>query len=330
MIEVSRALRHRPIVVLVGPTAAGKSALAVQLALALGTEVLAADSRQVYRGMDVATDKPTVAERCGVPHGLIDLVNPDEPFNAGLYRRHADREIARLHDEGKLPLIVGGTGLYVRALLGGLCEGPQSSLPLRAALEAEANRIGAEALHRRLAALDPVSAARLHPNDRVKVIRALEVHAQTGRPLSEFQQRHGFAARPFATLLIGLMRDRPDLYARIERRIDHMLERGLVEETKRLLARGYDRNLGSMKGLGYKQVAGYLAGEYGYEEAVRRLKRDTRHFAKRQLTWFRKEPGIQWLSLARDADGATVVGPALALIRRFLSGVQPEEEWVTV
>ena len=321
MIDLSRALHHRPIVVVVGPTAVGKSALAVQLALSLRTEVLAADSRQVYRGMDVATDKPTLDERGGVPHGLIDVVEPDEPFNAGLYRRYADREIARLHGEGKLPLIVGGTGLYVRALLGGLCAGPQSNLPLRAALEAEADRIGADELHRRLAALDPVSAARLHPNDRVKVIRALEVHAQTGRPLSEFQQRHGFTARPYATLLIGLMRERADLYARIERRVDQMLARGLVEETRRLLARGYDRSMGSMKGLGYKQIAGYLAGEYGYEEAVRRLKRDTRHFAKRQLTWFRKEPGIHWLPLATEADQATVVAQALDLIRRFLSEV---------
>lgn len=324
MIEPARCLQAKAIVVLVGPTAVGKSGIAIHVAKALGTEVLAADSRQVYRGMDIATDKPSSAERGGVPHRLIDLVAPDEPFNVGLYRRAAEREIARLHEEGKVPLIVGGTGLYVRALVRGLCDGPQADPTLRAELEAEAHRIGPVSLHQELARVDPASAGRLHPHDRVKIIRALEVYRQTGRPLSELHQGHGFTERPFATLLVGLMRERAALYTRIEARIDAMLGKGLVEETRRLLAQGYSRKLGAMKGLGYKQIAGYLAGEYGYDEAVRRLKRDTRQFAKRQLTWFRKEAEITWLALDEATSEPAVASRVLELIREFLAGLRPE------
>ncbi len=324
MLEPPQYLQERPIVVLVGPTAVGKSAVAARVAEALGTEVLAADSRQVYRGMDIATDKPTPEQREVVPHGLIDLVAPDEQFNAGLYRRAADAEIARLHREGKLPLVVGGTGLYVRVLVGGLCEGPEADPRLRTELESEADRHGSAALHRKLAEVDPGAAARVHPHDRVKIVRALEVHRQVGRPLSEFHQGHGFSARPYAPLLIGLLRERPALYARIEARVEEMLSRGLVEETTRLLAQGYRRESGAMKGLGYKQVAGYLAGEYGYEEAVRRLKRDTRRFAKRQLTWFRKEPGITWLTLDEATPEPVVASRVLGLIHRFLADFRPQ------
>lgn len=320
MMDARQAQPVRPVVVLVGPTAVGKSALAVALAQQLQTEVLAADSRQVYRGMDIATDKPTREEQAGVPHRLIDLAEPDEAFNAGRYRQAAEQEIARLHAEGKLPLVVGGTGLWVRALLGGLCEGPQSDPALRDKLAAEAERVGAEEMHRRLAAVDSLSAARIHPNDRVKVLRALEVHAQTGQTQSTLHEQHAFAARPYTALLIGLRRERDDLYARIEQRIDRMMARGLVEETRGLLARGLSRQLGSMKGLGYKQIAGYLAGDYDEAEAVRLLKRDTRHFAKRQFTWFRKEPGILWLSLDASTDATALLDTVREHIDRFLQG----------
>lgn len=320
MMASGQAQPVRPVIVLVGPTAVGKSALAVALAQQLQTEVLAADSRQVYRGMDIATDKPTREERAGVPHRLIDLAEPDEAFNAGRYRQAAEQEIARLHAEGKLPLVVGGTGLWVRALLGGLCNGPQSDPALRDRLAAEAERVGPEEMHRRLAAVDSLSAARIHPNDRVKVLRALEVHAQTGQTQSTLHERHAFAARPYTALLIGLRRERDDLYARIEQRIDRMIARGLIEETRGLLARGLSRQLGSMKGLGYKQIAGYLAGDYDEAEAVRLLKRDTRHFAKRQFTWFRKEPGILWLSLDARTDATALLDAVREHIDRFLQG----------
>ncbi|WP_447974057.1 tRNA (adenosine(37)-N6)-dimethylallyltransferase MiaA [Nitrospira sp. Kam-Ns4a] len=309
----------RPLVVLVGPTAVGKSRVAIRVARALGTEILAADSRQVYRGMDLATDKPALAEREGVPHRLIDLVEPDQPFNVGDYRRQALAEIARLHEAGLVPLVVGGTGLYVRALLRGLWDGPSADWALRARLEEEACIHGDEALHRRLAAVDPALAARLHPHDRVKIIRALEVHHLLGQPLSEAHRAHGFAERPFTPLLLGLIRDRAALYRRIEERVDAQLARGLLAETRHLLAQGYERHLSSMKGLGYRQMAGFLAGEYDYGEAVRRLKRDTRRFAKRQLTWFRKEPGIIWITLGEQDTVEEAAGRILGEIGAFLT-----------
>jgi tRNA dimethylallyltransferase len=310
----------RPLIVVVGPTAIGKSRVAVRLAQALGTEVLTADSRQVYRGMDIGTDKPTPEERQGVPHGLIDLVEPDRAFNVGEYRRLALSEIDRLSGDGRIPLVVGGTGLYVRALVRGLWEGPAADWSLRERLMQEAGREGgAEHLHRELARVDPDSAGRLHPHDQVKIIRALEVHHLSGRPLSEAHRTHAFTDATFAPLLVGLTQERDALYRRIEERVDSQLAKGLVQETQRLLACGYGRHLGSMKGLGYRQIAGYLAGEYAYEEAVRRLKRDTRHFAKRQMTWFRKEPDITWLSIDESEPIERVSVRILELIQRFLS-----------
>jgi tRNA dimethylallyltransferase len=311
-------------VVIVGPTAVGKSQVGIHLAQAWGTEVLTADSRQVYRGMDIGMDKPTLEERQGVPHRLIDLVPPDQPFNVGEYRRQALMEIERLHREGRIPLIVGGTGLYVRALLRGLWEGPPADWDFRRTLEREASAHGPDVLHRRLVEVDPESAARLHERDLVKIIRALEVHHLLGRPLSEAHRRHAFAERPFTPLVIGLIRDRPALYRRVDERVEAQLDKGLVEETRHLLAMGYGRHLGSMKGLGYRQIAGYLAGEYDFGEAVRRLKRDTRHFAKRQMTWFRKEPGIQWICVQEGEQPATVAAQISQRMRDFLRSLTPE------
>jgi tRNA dimethylallyltransferase len=309
----------RPLVALVGPTAVGKSEVAVMLARALGTEVLAADSRQVYRGMDIATDKPTLGQRQGVPHQLIDLVEPDQRFNAGMYRRAALREIERLYGERKVPLVVGGTGLYVRTLLRGLCEAPQGDPAVREELLDQARRREKGYLHRELTRVDPELARGLHPNDEVKVIRALEVQRLSGRALSEVQRQHRAAAPSWSSLILGLMRDRQALYGRIERRIDTFFANGLVHETAQLLARGYGRGLASMKGLGYRQVAGFLAGDYGYEEAVRRLKRDTRHFAKRQLTWFRREPGIVWVTVGDLEKPERVTATLLAHVEAFLT-----------
>jgi tRNA dimethylallyltransferase len=299
--------RHRPLIVLLGPTAVGKSGVAVQVAARLGTEVLAADSRQVYRGMDVGTDKPTEEERRGIPHQLIDLVDPDQPFNAGRYRQAALAEIDRLYQARRLPFIVGGTGLYIRTLVRGLCPAPQSDPAIRAELTALSRGHGRDRLYEELVRVDPDTAARLHPHDEAKVLRALEVHRLSGIPLSVVQKEHAFQEHPFAALLLGLQRSKEDLYRRIEARIDWQLAHGMVEETRALLDRGYSRHLGAMKGLGYRQVAAYLADEYGYDEMVRRFKRDTRHFAKRQMTWFRKEPGIEWIMIdEREPLGRTV------------------------
>ena len=314
----------RPLVVLVGPTAVGKSQVAIHLAKAWETEILTADSRQVYRGMNIGMDKPSMEERQGVPHRLIDLVEPDQPFNVGEYRRRAVAEIDRLYGLARLPLVVGGTGLYIRALLRGLWEGPAADWNFRRQLEREADELGTGALHRRLAAVDPESAVRLHERDLAKIIRALEVHHLLGRPLSDAHRRHGFAERPFAALVIGLLRDRQALYRRIDARVDAQLDKGLVEETRRLLADGYGRDLGSMKGLGYRQIAGYLEGEYDFAEAVRRLKRDTRRFAKRQLTWFRKESGIEWLPVAENELPEAVAARISQRMRDFLQTLRVE------
>jgi len=318
-LNIENSLQAKPLVVIVGPTAVGKSRVGVLLAKAMGTEVLTADSRQVYRGMDIGMDKPTLEERQGVPHRLIDLVEPDQPFNAGLYRRHAMQDITRLHASGRVPLIVGGTGLYVRTLLRGLWDGPPADWALRERLEAEACDKGPAFLYQELSRVDPVSARRLHPNDRVKIIRALEVHQLSGLPLSDAIGAHGFGESPFSPLLIGLTRERDALYRRIDARVDEQLAKGLVAETQRLLRQGYDRRLGSMKGLGYRQIAGYVAGDYSYEEAVRLLKRDTRHFAKRQLTWFRKEPGLVWLTIEETDTVEHVTARIAELVTRFLA-----------
>lgn len=307
-----------PLVAIVGPTAVGKSQVGIQVAKALATEVLAADSRQVYRGMDVGTDKPSLLAREGVPHRLIDLVEPDERFNVGMYRRLALAEINRLHGEGRLPLVVGGTGLYVRALVRGLWEGPAADWALRACLLEQARAQGAGALHRELERVDPDLASRVHPRDTVKIIRGLEVYRLTGQPLSEVHRRHAFQDRAFAPLLVGLMRDRDDLYRRIEERVDDQLAQGLLAETERLLQGGYGPHLASMKGLGYRHMAGYLSDAYGYEEGIRHFKRDTRHFAKRQLTWFRKEPHITWIQIERREGSGGIVQRVLDVIDDYL------------
>jgi tRNA dimethylallyltransferase len=312
-------VRRKPIIVLIGPTAVGKSRVAVEVAKAFDTEVLTADSRQVYRGMDVGTDKPTPEERQGIPHRLIDLVTPDESFNAGLYRSQAHADIERLYRGCRLPLVVGGTGLYVRTLLKGLCDAPPTDPIVRGALRQEVRDHGHDRLYARLVAVDPVVAARLHPRDESKVIRALEVHRVSGRRMSEYQQEHGFAERPFSALIIGLNRDRDALYRRIEKRIDWQLTHGLIEETKQLLAQGYRRDSAAMKGLGYRQVGEHLAGEYDATEMVRRFKRDTRHYSKRQMTWFRKEPGIQWLTIEELESVQHAAALVIGQVDRFLT-----------
>ncbi len=308
----------RPLVAIVGPTAIGKSQIAIQVAKALHTEVLTADSRQVYRGMDIGTDKPTVAERQEVPHRLIDLVEPDEAFNAGEYRRHAVIEIDRLHHEGYVPLVVGGTGLYLRTLLHGLCPGPPADRDFRRRLVELARLRGPDFLYQELVRVDPALAGRLHVRDQAKIIRALEVRHLSGRPLSEVHRQHAFNESAFSALVIGLTMSRPALYRRIDARVESQVARGLVQETRRLLEQGFSRELGSMKGLGYRQVAGFVSGEYDYEEAVRRLKRDTRRFAKRQFTWFRKEPGLTWLPIEETESPRQAAERILQEVDRFL------------
>ena len=288
--------------VLLGPTAVGKTRLSLELAEAFGAEIISGDSMQVYRGMDIGTAKITAAEMKGIPHHLIDIHDPLDAYSTAEFQEQGTRLIEEISSRGKLPFIVGGTGLYIESL----CYGFRFSEAVadeafRSEQDAYAEEYGADALHARLAAVDPVSAARLHPNDRRRIIRALEVHHQTDVPLSDSlagQKKES----PYELCLIGLTMDRKILYKRIEDRIDQMLAEGLTLEVRGLLERGYSRSLVSMQGLGYKEIAAYLERETTLEEAVTLLKRDTRRFAKRQLSWFRHMKEIQWVEVDEGQD----------------------------
>ncbi|GJL56374.1 MAG: tRNA dimethylallyltransferase [Nitrospirales bacterium] len=319
MRSVSSPSTSSPVIVLTGPTAIGKSRIAIEVATALETEILTADSRQVYRGMDIGTDKPTMTERQGVPHQMLDLVNPDEHFTVGDYRQLATATIDRLHQQGKVPLIAGGTGLYIRALLHGLWSGPAANWELRKQLDSEAQEKGVAYVHQRLSRVDPELAKRLHPNDYVKVQRGLEVYHALGVPLSEAHHRHGFQDTPYHALIIGLNMERECLYQRINARVELEIEKGLIQETRQLLDQGFHRDLSSMKSLGYRQIAAFIAGDCAYEEAVRILKRDTRHFAKRQMTWFRKEPNITWIQREKQEFPRDIADRVLEHVHTFLS-----------
>jgi tRNA dimethylallyltransferase len=290
------------VLVLLGPTAVGKTRLSLELAEAFGAEIISGDSMQVYRGMDIGTAKITDAEMKGIPHHLIDIHDPLDAYSTAEFQEQGARLIEDISSRGKLPFIVGGTGLYIESL----CYGFRFSEAVadeafRSEQDAYAEEHGAEALHARLAAVDPASAERLHPNDRRRIIRALEIYHQTNVPLSDSlagQKKES----PYDLCLIGLTMDRKILYKRIEDRIDQMLAEGLVLEVQGLLERGYGRSLVSMQGLGYKEIAAYLEGETTLEEAVVLLKRDTRRFAKRQLSWFRHMKEIQWIDVLESQN----------------------------
>jgi tRNA dimethylallyltransferase len=282
-----------PLLAIVGPTAAGKTALAIALAQRLGGEIVSADSRQVYRYMDIGTAKPTLAERAAAPHHLIDVVDPDGDFSLGLYQELASAAIADIAGRGKLPLLVGGTGQYLAAVLQGWDVPRVAPQPaLRAALEREAQAAGVGALHSRLAQVDPTAAAAIQPSNLRRVIRALEVFEVTGRPISEQQTRR---PPPYHARTLWLALPAPALYARIDVRVDAMVAAGLVGEVRGLLARGYDWNLPAMSGLGYREFRPYLEGTSTLDGAIRRLKFDTHAFARRQPNWFRRLPAVAQL-----------------------------------
>jgi tRNA dimethylallyltransferase len=283
------------IIVICGPTAAGKTAAGIEVARSVGGEIVSADSMQVYRYMDIGTAKPTAAEQAAVRHHLIDVVNPDEPFDAAAYMSRGRRALAELIRRGRPPVVVGGTGLYIKALLYGLFRSDAHDRDVRARLGAEADARGTAALHARLETCDPETAARLHPNDRVRILRALEVFEVTGRPISELQREHRFGEAPFRALKIGLSLDREALYRRIDRRVEAMLAAGLEGEVLGLLAKGYSPQLKPMQSIGYSHMAAFIAGKADLGECIRTLQRDTRRFAKRQLTWFRADPDVLWI-----------------------------------
>jgi len=290
------------LVVILGPTGVGKSEVAVDIALKVDGEVVNADSQLVYRHMDIGTAKPSQAAREKVRHHLIDVVDPDGEFNAALYRDLALKTIQEISARGKRAIVCGGTGLYLRALTQGLFAGPGKNADVRKRLEEEAEEKGSSALYERLREVDPEATRWIHPNDRYRIVRALEVFELTGKGISHWQKEHGFAERDFEVLKIGLNRERPELYDLINRRCDGMIARGLVDEVKRLADMGYSLDLPSLQSVGYRQIGLYLRGQLSLDEAVTLIKRDTRHLAKRQLTWFRADKEIGWFHPERERN----------------------------
>lgn len=291
-----------PLLVLIGPTAVGKTNMSLSIAHQYHCEVISGDSMQVYREMDIGTAKLPEAERRGIPHHLIDVCSPDEPFSVAEFQQMTHELIHDIRARGRLPFIVGGTGLYIESVCYGYQFTPVGeNVQYREQLAAYVDQYGSEALHDRLREIDPESADRLHPNDRRRVIRALEIYRETGRTLSE-QLAGQMKQSPFELCLIGLTMERGLLYKRIEQRVDEMVRDGLLEEVKHLVECGYSPDLVSMHGLGYKEMAGYLRGDYSFDLAVDLLKRNTRRFAKRQLSWFRRMPDIHWVDVGEPAN----------------------------
>lgn len=294
-----------PVVVVAGPTAAGKTQLALELAERFEGEIVNADSMQVYRYLDIGTAKPSLAERARVPHHAIDVVAPDASYDAGRYLRDARRAAAGIHARGRPVFVVGGTGLYIRAFLDGLLEGAGGDRELRARLEAEPS----ERLHAQLTALDPEAARTIHPNDRRRMVRALEIRLATGEAASELRRRHGFRDRPYRTLYLVLDPGREALQARIDARCEAMIERGLLQEVRELRRRGYGPELRSMEAIGYRHMQPVVDGLDTLVNACAAMQRDTRRFARRQRTWFRGVDEALWVHPDdRDSVVKTVEG----------------------
>ena len=310
-----------PLIAIVGPTAAGKSNLALHLAHRFDGEIVNGDSRQVYHHMHIGTAKPSTQARALVPHHLVDIVAPDEPYSLALYLAQARQAIEDIYGRGRLPFLVGGTGKYIWGLLEGFHAPEVPPNPsLRARLEAQAREGGAEALWRRLQEVDAVSASRIDPRNLRRVVRALEVYDETGIPFSQAQRRE---APPYRSLVIGLTLDRLRLYERIDRHVEAMVEEGWPGEVERLLGKGYSAELPSMSSLGYREMAAYVSGDLALEEAVSRIKTATHRFARHQYAWFRlKDTRISWL----DADGEAIMADAVELVSNHVSG--PEQTMV--
>lgn len=283
-----------PLLVITGPTAAGKTALALELGARRDIEIISADSRQVYRYMDIGTAKASVEERSQVVHHCVDIVNPDEAFSVSDFTRLAQRAIADIHRRQRLPVVVGGTGLYIRALTQGLAPLPGADETLRRQWHAE-ERAEKGCLYERLSQIDPQMANGLHINDVTRTIRALEVYTLTGRTMSSWQEEHHFSARPYDDIRIAVTCERDRLYRRIEERVEQMVELGLLDEVRMLLQRGYPAELKALRTIGYQECVAHLRGEMSFSAALTLIKRDTRRYAKRQLTWLRHEDEINWL-----------------------------------
>jgi tRNA dimethylallyltransferase len=290
-----------PLIAVVGPTASGKTSLAIELARRLDTEILSADSMQFYRGMEIGTAAPTPDEQAQVPHHFVSFLNPNEEMAAGQYEGLAREQVARLAEHGKPAVVVGGSGLYVNALVDGLFPGPKRDDAVRDRLRIEAEEIGNAAMLEKLRTVDPAYAATLtSENDLVRIVRALEVYELTGRPFSALHADHQAAASPLPAVRIGLDHDREVLYERIDRRVEKMIADDWVKEVEGLIANGYEQDLYRLKALGFREMADHLRGEQSLEETIARTQQHHRRYAKRQLTWFRNTPGVHWLPITPE------------------------------
>lgn len=307
------------LVVIVGPTGAGKTRLSLSLAERVGGEVISADSQQVYVGMDIGTGKVSASERARVPHHLLDVVTPDQEMTAARFIEMADAAIADATARGKAVIVCGGTGLYVRALLLGLFEGPPASMELRAALTEQADRDGTAALHAELARVDPAAAQKIDANDRKRIIRALEVFRLTGEPMSAHQARHDHKTLPlrYPVRIVGLAPDREALYRAIDARVDQMIAEGLEAEVAALRERGYTPPLRSQQAIGYAELHDVVDGKVDRPRAIELIKRNSRHYARRQLSWYRAPSSgasdVEWSASVGDVD--------LADLERYLAGL---------
>ena len=287
----------KPLIILTGPTAVGKTKASISLAKAIGGEIISADSMQVYKEMDIGSAKIRPEEMDGVPHYLVDVLEPDEEFHVVRFQQMAKEAMAKIYANGHIPIIVGGTGFYIQALLYDIdFTENDGDMSFREEMEHYAAEHGAEALHQKLREIDPASADMIHANNVKRVIRALEFYHQTGKKISEHNEEERQKESPYAFVYFVLNDERKNLYDRINLRVDLMVKEGLLDEVKALKAKGYTKDMVSMQGLGYKEVLDYLDGEISFEEAIYRIKRDTRHFAKRQITWFKRERDVTWVN----------------------------------
>jgi len=319
--------KKKPLIILTGPTAVGKTALSVKLAKVINGSIISADSMQVYRGMDIGSAKVTKEEMGGIKHYLIDVLEPDEEFHVVRFQQMAKEAMAEIYQEGKIPILTGGTGFYIQSVLYDIdFTSQQEDIAYRERLEQLAKEQGNEALHAMLQEVDPVSAEKIHANNVKRVIRALEFYEKTGMPISEHNEKEAAKESPYTFCYFVLNDDRQRLYDRIELRIDQMLEQGLVDEVRKLKEKGYHKEMVSMQGLGYKEILAWLDGEISYEEAVYILKRDTRHFAKRQLTWFRREKDVIWIDKDKfNYDDDRILSFMTAKIDKLTGGILKDE-----
>jgi len=304
-------MMKKPLVVIVGPTAVGKSKVAIEMAKKINGEIVSCDSRQVYKQLNIGTAKPTKEERRKVPHHLIDIIEPDEEFNAFFYAQKARKIISEIYRKKKVPILIGGTGLYIRAVIDGIFPGAEKNKEIRERL----GRFSSDTLYKKLKKIDSATTSCLHPHDKVRIIRALEVYELTGQPISALQKISRGKRPNYDLLMIGLKRERKELYRRINQRAERMIKKGLVKEIESILKKGFSKDLPALKGLGYREIIGYLDGEYDLKEAIHLLKRNTRRFAKRQLTWFNRNKRIHWIEIAKKDSTTRVTSQIIEMLK---------------